>query len=109
MRNTLFINIAHDMVKSCNIASIYSGMKLSKTGPERRGLSQFPMSMWPLLRALIQFAPFLELHFGFGFLRLAETSASELLPIGAPGMGPRSSISSALWIPEVSSADSPSA
>ena len=37
--------------------------------------------MWPLLRAVIQFAPFPELHFGFGFLRLAGTSASELLQL----------------------------
>ena len=45
----------------------------------------------------------------FGFLRLAGISASELLPIDAPGRVRSSSISSAWWIPEVSWADSPSA
>ena len=35
-----------------------------------------------------------ELHFGFGFLRLAGTSGSELLPIAATARAPSSSISS---------------
>ena len=61
------------------------------------------------LLVLFRLAPGPELHFGFGFLRLAETSASELLPIEGPGRVRFASISSAWWIPKVSWADSTSA